>query len=127
MPDATTLTGLQLAVMRAIWERDEATVTDVHRALKRRRLAPTTVATLLTRLEERGLLSHRLEGRQYVYSATVTEADVRRSMVAELTELLFGGDPAELVTHLVRDREISRGDLERVRKMLDEHGRKRDR
>ncbi|HJU87942.1 MAG TPA: BlaI/MecI/CopY family transcriptional regulator [Gemmatimonadaceae bacterium] len=127
MPDATTLTGLQLAVMRAIWERGEATVTDVHRALTRRRLAPTTVATLLARLEERGLLQHRTDGRQYVYSATVTETDVRRSMVSELTDLLFDGDPAELVTHLVRDREISRGDLARVRKMLDEHDKRRQR
>ena len=60
------LTALQLTVMQVLWSRDEASVTDVQRAMTGRRLALTTVATMLVRLEQRGLVSHRVEGRQYI-------------------------------------------------------------
>ena len=63
------LTALQLAVMQVLWSRDEASVTDVQRAMTGRRLALTTVATMLVRLEQRGLVSHRAEGRQYIFQA----------------------------------------------------------
>ncbi len=113
------LTGLQLAIVRILWEQGEATIADVHRALfAERALAMTTVATLLSRLEKRGIVAHRTEGRQYVYRATVAEPDVRRSMVRELTDVLFGGDPAELIGHLLASREIEPGDLERVQAMI---------
>ncbi len=132
MPDSHRLTGLQLAVMRVVWERGEATIADVWEALRpERRLAQTTVATILARLEKRGVLAHRVEGRQYVYRATVSERDVRRSMVAELTESLFQGRPADLISHLLSSREIAPGDLERVKELIEEkeraQGRRRGR
>ena len=115
------LSGLQLDVMRVLWAADEATAADVHAALAPARgLAPTTVSTLLARLEKRGVVEHRSEGRQFVYRATVSEAQVRRSMVSELAEQLFGGDPAALVSHLVRERELDAGDLARVQRLLDD-------
>ena len=132
MTDSHRLTGLQLAVMRVVWERGEATIADVCEALRsERRLAQTTVATLLARLEKRGVLAHRVEGRQYVYRATVSEREVRRSMVAELTESLFQGRPADLISHLLSSREIAPGDLERVKELIETqeraHGRRRGR
>jgi len=79
------LTSLQLDVMRVLWARGEATATEVHADLAPgRRLAPTTVATLLRRLERRGLLAHRTEGRQFVYRPAVSEDAVRSSMVGEV-------------------------------------------
>ena len=117
------LSGLQLDVMRVLWASSEATAAGVHAALEPSRgLAPTTVSTLLARLEKRGVVDHRTEGRQFVYRAVVSEAQVRRSMVSELAEQLFGGDPAALVSHLVRERELDAGDLERVQRLLDEAG-----
>ena len=132
MPDSHRLTGLQLAVMRVVWERGEATIADVCEALRpERNLAQTTVATILARLEKRGVLAHRVEGRQYVYRATVSEREVRRSMVAELTESLFQGRPADLISHLLSSREIAPGDLERVKELIEEkeraQGRRRGR
>ncbi len=83
-----------------------------------RDLAQTTIATLLSRLEKRGVIAHRLDGRQFVYRPLVSEQDVRRSMVSELTTLLFDGSAAALMSHLLRSRDIDPGDLDRVKRMI---------
>ena len=107
--------------MRILWEHAEATVLDVQTRLRPERdLAQTTIATLLSRLEKRGVVEHRLDGRQFVYRPLVTEQDVRRSMVSELTTLLFDGSSAALMTHLLRSREMEPGDLDRVKRMIAE-------
>lgn len=119
------LSDLQLAVVRALWRRGEASTAEVVAELgPKRDLAHTTVATLLTRLEKRGLLETRRDGRTLIYKALISEADVRRSMVAELVATLFKGDPKALLAHLVREDEIAPGDLEKVRARLkeDDHG-----
>ena len=86
------LTGLQLSILHVLWERGEATTQQVWEGLAAERpLALTTVATLLSRLERKRVLAHRRRGRQYVYHATVTRAEVRRSKVRELTQSLFEG------------------------------------
>lgn len=114
------LTDLQLALMRVLWERGAATVAEVHEALRHdRRLAPTTVATVLSRLEKRGLVTHRAEGRQYVYVPRASEDEIRDSMVDALARRLFDGDLGELVHHLISEREIAPGDLERARALID--------
>lgn len=121
MQESVGLTGLQLSVLRVLWERGEATTHDVWEHLTRRRpLALTTVATIMSRLERRRVLTHRRQGRQYVYRATVTRSEVRRSKVKELTENLFGGDPAELLSHLVRADGVDDVELQRIRAMLDD-------
>ena len=122
MSDTHQLTELQIAIMRVLWERGQATVADICDALRTERgLALTTIATLLSRLEKRGVVAHETRARQFIYSPLVTEAEVRHSMVHELTERLFDGDVTELMTHLLSGREISPGDLERIKAMLDEH------
>jgi BlaI family penicillinase repressor len=107
--------------MRILWDRSEATVLEVQERLRPERdLAQTTIATLLSRLEKRGVIAHRLDGRQFVYRPLVSEQDVRRSMVSELTTLLFDGSSAALMSHLLRSREIDPGDLDRVKRMIAE-------
>jgi predicted transcriptional regulator len=119
MTDTAQLTELQLALLRVLWDRKEATVTELVEALRpERTLAPTTVATLLTRLEKRGIVGHTTRARHYVYRPRVSEAEVRRTMVSDLTERLFAGDAAALVSHLVTTGEISAGDLARVRALV---------
>lgn len=121
------LTDLQLDLMRVLWQRGEATASDVHDALRSDRdLAPTTVATLLRRLERRGVLTHRTEGRQYIYRPLVTERQVRRSMVGALTERLFDGDATELISYLVSSGEISPGDLDQLRRRIQDREREEE-
>jgi predicted transcriptional regulator len=122
MPETHQLTDLQISLLRVLWDRGQATVAEICDAVRAERgLALTTVATLLSRLEKRGIVSHETRARQFVYQAEVTEADIRRSMVQELTEQLFDGDVAALMSHLLSAREISAGDLDRIKAMLAEH------
>lgn len=115
------LSELQLAVVGVLWKRGEGTSAEVLADLGARRgLAPTTVATLLTRLAKRGVLGQRRDGRTLVYRALVTEADVQRSMVADLVANVFKGDATALVAHLLREEEVAPGDLEKVRARLKE-------
>src|SRR5512134_821472 len=105
--------------MAVLWERGEATAASVHEALREERgLAPTTIATMLRKMEDKGIVAHRAEGRQFVYRPTVSEELVRRSMVGELVERLFGGDPKALVAHLVSENEIDAVELEALRRRL---------
>jgi predicted transcriptional regulator len=121
LKDESHLTDLQLAVMRSLWDRPEARVHEVLADLQDRgiELAPTTVATLLTRLEKRGLLAHRREGRQYVYRALVPEHEVRRSMLSRLTQFFFAGDPGALVSHLVGHERIDPRDRAAIARLLE--------
>lgn len=120
MRDTVGLTGLQLSLLQVLWDRAEASTQDVWEALSAERgLALTTVATLLSRLERKGIVAHRQVGRQYVYRASVTRAEVRRSKVRDLTETLFGGDPAALVSHLVRAEDVDDQELRRIRTLLE--------
>ncbi len=118
------LSELQLSVMRVIWNRSEATIAEVVEDLQRERgLAHTTVATLLLRLEKRGLLSKRKDGRAYLYTALVSEADAKRSMVSAFVASLFQGDSKELLTHLIRSEEVTLSDIAKIKAKLKESDR----
>jgi BlaI family penicillinase repressor len=120
MDEPIELTELQLAVMRVLWERGEATVAEVHQELQEERgLAPTTVATLLSRLERREVAARRTEGRQYVYWAKVSEAAVQRSMLREMSERLFGGDVTAMVSQLLGNARVDPEELARIRAMVN--------
>ena len=114
------LTNLQMDVMQVLWEQNEATVSQVHAALhEERQLAMTTVATLLSRLEKYGLLTHRTEGRQYVYRPLVSQSEVRRSQLTDLIDQFFHGNPADLVYHLINEAEVDDEDLAHLQVLIE--------
>ena len=119
---------LQHAIMRVLWDEGEVTVARVHEVLKAsgEARALTTVATMLTKMEKKGVVDHDLEGRQYVYRATVEETDVHRSMVADLTAQLFDGDVTALVSHLLTEQDIDAEELARLRSMISSATRRSD-
>jgi predicted transcriptional regulator len=111
---------LQLAIMRVLWTHGESTVADVHRSLEPSHgLAPTTIATMLKKMEGKGVVEHRTEGRRFVYRASVTEAAVTRSMVADLKERLFDGSAAALVSHLLRSHDVDEDELVELRRQIE--------
>ena len=110
--------------MQVLWSRDEASVTDVQRAMTGRRLALTTVATMLVRLEQRGLVSHRVDGRQYIYRSSVSPADVRESVTRELLRNLFDGDVTAFVTQLLDSRELTREELADLQRLVRNKARR---
>ena len=119
-----SLSDMQFALMRTLWDAGRATTAEVHeRVGKPRQLAYTTVATLLTRLEKRGLVKSVKEQGERVFKPTVTEGEVTRSMVSSLVDTLFRGDPSALVSHLVNEKDIDRDDIEAVRKLMAKKGK----
>jgi len=120
MPERHQLTELQLAILRVVWDKGEATVQDIWEALHPDRgLAQTTIATMLSRLERRGVVTRRAQARQYHYRAAVTEPEVQHSMVGELTERLFDGDVTALVQHLLQGEDVSPGDIAKIRELIE--------
>jgi BlaI family penicillinase repressor len=120
MSETVGLSELQLDVIRVLWQRKEATAAEVQAALDRDRgLALTTVSTLLSRLEKRRLVTHRTEGRTFIYRSLVSEPQVRRSMLGSLVASVFKGDPTELVSQLLSARDLSPDDLDRIRSMVE--------
>src|SRR6478672_5915325 len=119
MPDRQPLTELQIAILRLLWENGELTAAQIWEQLYgERKLAQTTVATIVARLQRRRILARRTRDKQFVYRALVSEADVQHSMVSELTERLFAGDVTALVSHLLSARDMNPGDIARLRKMI---------
>ncbi len=115
------LSDLQLAIMRVLWDQEEATVHEVREGLESlgRVLQPTSVATVLKRLEARDLVTHRSEGRQHVFRALRSEQQVQRSVVARVRELVFGGDLRAFVAQLLDPKTVDEDELDRVRALLD--------
>src|SRR5688572_14327131 len=119
MARKTRLADLQLAIMEVLWSKGEASVGDVKESLHASRpLAYTTVGTMLAKLEQKGLVAHRVEGRANVYRSLVPRDKVSRSMVDDLLERLFAGDVAGMVCHLLEDADVSRDELDRVKAIL---------
>lgn len=115
--DDVVLGDRELDVMGLLWESGSGTVTEVRERLPVE-LAYTTVLTVLRNLEEKGFVSHEVEGRAHRYFPRVAKREARTSLVGRLVDKLFHGSPEQLLVHLVRDRQLSTDDLMRIRRML---------
>jgi len=112
----------ELEVARIIWERNGATVRQVMEALPADRgLDFKTVQTYLRRLEAKGYLRTRLEGRSKVYLPSVKPARVISALVKDLIDRVFDGEALGLFQHLIHDRGLSDDDIKALRTLLDEH------
>ena len=110
---------LQLRILEVLWERPDSGVGSVHEALKPERdLAYTTIATMLRKMEARGLVTHREEGRSFLYRAAVAADDVNRSAGEHFVERLFEGSLADAVSHLLTTREVSRAELDQLEQLI---------
>jgi BlaI family penicillinase repressor len=113
------LAELQLAIMQVLWERSEATVSEVRQALAPdRELAHTTVGTMLSKMEEKGHVRHRSDGRVNIYRPVIGRDQVSQSMVSDLAERLFSGNIKQMVCHLLDDGELTAEDLAELRKLI---------
>lgn len=113
------LADLQLAIMQVLWDRSEATVSEVQKVLEPTRpLAYTTVGTMLSKMEASGHVTHRVERRVNVYRATLPREAVSRSMVSDLAQRLCAGDITQLVCHLLDECDVSREELSALKKLI---------
>lgn len=119
MSGVQKLATLQLAIMQVLWERGEATVATVREALAGNRdLAHTTIATMLVKMERKGIVDHRSEGRAYIYRPCVPPEKIKTSMVSDLMERLFGGNVTEMMSHLLDENDVSREELTRLKDLI---------
>jgi BlaI family penicillinase repressor len=110
---------LQKAVLEVVWTLGEATVNQAKSKLGRRKLAYTTVLSVMQKLDKAGWLTHREEGRTYVYRPTMTRAEAKSSSLRQFIKRVCGGDPLAMFQHLLDAEELTASDLAALRKMLD--------
>jgi predicted transcriptional regulator len=116
-----TLTEQELEIMKVVWELQTATVRDVYEALlRRRKIAYTTVMTMMNILEEKGYLKKRAEDKAHVYRPAQAKAKVIRAMVQEFVERVFNGSAEPLLVQLVKDRQLSPQELEKIARAIKE-------
>ena len=116
-----TLTEQELEIMKVVWELQTATVRDVYEELlKRRKIAYTTVMTMMNILEVKGYLKKRAEDKAYLYRPSRAKAKVIRAMVQEFVQRVFNGSAEPLLVQLVKDRHLSPQDLEKIARAIKE-------
>ncbi len=112
MPDYGDLTDLQLTILSVLWSEREATIGSIHEQLSRRGpVTRKTVATILSRLEQRKLVAHRMDGREGLYRARVAKRTVLRSRMASLLGAVFLGRPALAGAHALDPADVKPGDV----------------
>jgi len=110
----------EIEVLNHVWDMGEATVQDVlDRILEDRKVAYTTVMTVMRNLSKKGYLTYRKDGVTYVYRASEEPGKVRRSLVNNLVAKVFKGSPSKLVQTLVENDELSPEEIAEIKEMID--------
>jgi BlaI family penicillinase repressor len=116
-----TLTPQELAIMKVVWRLEKATVRDVYQALReKRRVAYTTVMTMMKILEEKGYLTKTRIERAYVYRPARPRQQVVGAMVRDFVDRVFDGAASSLLLHLAKDRRLSKGERASIRRAIEE-------
>ena len=120
-PKYATLTPQELEIMKLVWQQGDATVRDIYEALlERRKIAYTTVMTMMKILETKGYLKKRRQDRAFVYSPTQPKNQVIRGMIREFINRVFDGSAEPLLVHLVKSRRLRESELQKIVRMVKE-------
>jgi predicted transcriptional regulator len=113
-----TLTEQELEIMKIVWERDSVTVRDVYEALlERRKVAYTTVMTMMKILEQKQYLRKTQADRAYIYRPAQPKRKVVGDMVREFVNRVFNGSAEPLLVHLVEEHDLSPEELEEIARL----------
>jgi predicted transcriptional regulator len=120
-PKSLTMTDGELRLMRVLWDKGEATVGEVVEALKTRpKPAYNTVLTLLRIMERKGYVTHRKDGRAFIFRPKVDRADASRSALHTLVNRFFDGSPRLLMLNLLEDAQLSPEVLKHLKDRIEE-------
>jgi BlaI family penicillinase repressor len=115
---STTLTELELEIMKIVWDHDTVTVRDVYETLlKRRKVAYTTVMTMMKILEQKKYLKKNQDDRAYVYKPAQPRRQVIGAIVRDFVNRVFNGSAEPLLVHLVEEHNLSKADLAEIARM----------
>jgi len=112
-----TFTDKELEIMRVVWELGEASARNIQAQLPGERHY-NSVLTIIRVLEKKGHLTHRSEGKSYIYRARQQPAKSRGHVVGHVIKQVFGGSAASLVLHLVETGDLTEDDLREIRQRL---------
>jgi BlaI family penicillinase repressor len=125
-PKRAVLTEQELEIMKIIWRRGSATVRDVYEELlTRRKIAYTTVMTMMGILDQKGYLKKTADERAYVYTPAQPQDEVVGNMVQDFVKRVFNGSAKPLLVHLIEDQTISPEELDEITRMLKNKRSKR--
>lgn len=120
-PARAVLTNQELEIMKIVWKRGSSTVREVYEELlKHRKIAYTTVMSMMGTLEQKGRLRKSEQGRAFVYKPVEPETKVVGSMVQEFVKRVFNGSAGPLLVHLVENMGEDSEQLEEIRRLLKE-------
>ena len=115
---SSTLTELELEIMKIVWDHDTVTVRDVYETLlKRRKVAYTTVMTMMKILEQKKYLKKNQDDRAYVYQPAQPRRQVIGAIVRDFVNRVFNGSAEPLLVHLVEEHDLSKADLAEIARM----------
>jgi predicted transcriptional regulator len=121
----STLTAQELEIMKVIWKLGTPTVRQVYEMLlEHRKVAYTTVMTMMNILEQKGYLKKRQGERAFIYTPSKPEKQVIRDMVREFVGRVFNGAAEPLLLHLVEDDQLSKEELDEIRKSISAEKRR---
>ena len=111
-----TLTEAELRLMKLLWTRRECAVADLVQALvPETPLAYTSVLTTVRILEKKGYVTHRQEGRAFLYSPAIAEGEASRSEVKHVLQRFFGNSRERLLLSLLGDEDLTPAELGRLK------------
>jgi predicted transcriptional regulator len=117
----TPLGESEMEILHHVWEMGEATVADVQeKILEHRKVAYTTVMTIMKNLNDKGFLKYRKQGVTYVYSAAIEPEDVQFNLINNLISKVFKGSASALVQTLVKAENLNEEELNSIKKLIDD-------
>lgn len=115
----TPLGETEMEVLHHVWELEEASVAEVRaRILKNRKVAYTTIMTVMKNLADKGYLKYRKKGISYIYSPAKQPDDVRLNLINRLVDKVFKGSPTDLVQALVKDENLTELERKELKEMI---------
>ncbi len=119
------LTQRELDIMSVLWERGEATATEVRDRVDPD-LAYTSISSMIRMLELKGYVSHRRgEGKTHVYFPVIDAEKAGASALGRVLNKIYGGSPIKLLAHLMEQKKLSEKEIARMRELLKKQGKRR--
>ncbi|MGF1671905.1 MAG: BlaI/MecI/CopY family transcriptional regulator [Balneolaceae bacterium] len=117
----TPLGETEMEILHHIWALGEASVAEVQeKILQDRKVAYTTVMTVMKNLADKGYLKYKKKGLAYIYSPAKQPDDVRFFLINRLIDKVFHGSSSALVQTLIKSENLSKKEKENIRKTIDE-------
>jgi predicted transcriptional regulator len=113
------ITKAQEDILKALWQVKEGAVSDVLDQLPDPKPAYNTVATVIKVLEKKGYITHKTFGKTNVYYSLISKQDYAQYVLKDTIKGLFNGSLHQMMSHFVRNKEISINELEELKAMLD--------